>query len=350
MRDGTHLLAAGPPDPGLLPKPGTTLRPPPNRGTRAVSGTTSSSLPNMHGQPASVPLKDCAPIRFGALPLEASRGGGCSCLGLKVSGLWNRRLSCRCHVRWRMCRIAECSYLGSKATAPCGTADLASHRAEPCRPARARPAHAGPYACESLTGWLIWPRWRSGTRGYWSDDRSRTASGRRCADANGRMTSGIVRRGDRLLRPMGSWSPAVHEYLRHLEAAGFEGSPRILGTESDREVLTYIDGDVAMDPLWRPGHGHRLPPYARTGAALRTAAKLIRKLHVASSDFRPTVTCYRFHPYPPTAGEIVSHGDLGRGERLCPSLVQLRHRSPADQGVPHFCWQGKRAWLPLELG
>ena len=127
----------------------------------------------------------------------------------------------------------------------------------------------------------------------------------------GRVTSGIVRRGDRLLRPMGPWSPAVHEYLRSLEAAGFEGSPRVLGTEGDREVLTFIDGDVAMDPLWQPGHGHRLPPYARTKVALRGAAKLIRKLHAASSGFRPAITCYRFHPYPPTAGEIVSHGDLG---------------------------------------
>lgn len=127
----------------------------------------------------------------------------------------------------------------------------------------------------------------------------------------GRVTIGIVRRGDRLLRPMGPWSPAVHEYLRYLEAAGFEGSPRVLGTEGDKEVLTFIDGDVAMDPLWQPGRGHRLPPYARTEVALRAAAKLIRKLHAASSGFRPAITCYRCHPYPPTAGEIISHGDLG---------------------------------------
>ena len=78
--------------------------------------------------------------------------------------------------------------------------------------------------------------------------------------SGGRMTSGMVRRGDRLLRPMGPWSPAVHEYLRHLEAAGFDGAPRLLGIEGDREVLTFIDGDVANDPRWQPGHGHRLPP------------------------------------------------------------------------------------------
>ena len=125
------------------------------------------------------------------------------------------------------------------------------------------------------------------------------------------MTSGIVRRGDHLLRPMGPWSPAVHEYLRYLEAVGFEGSPRVLGTEGDWEVLTFVEGDVAMDPLWQPGHGNRLPPYARTEVALRGAAMLIRRLHAASSGFRPAFTCYRFHPYPPKAAEIVSHGDLG---------------------------------------
>jgi hypothetical protein len=50
--------------------------------------------------------------------------------------------------------------------------------------------------------------------------------------SGGRMTSGIVRRGERLLRPMGPWSPAVHQYLRHLETAGFEGSPRVLTREA----------------------------------------------------------------------------------------------------------------------
>ena len=116
------------------------------------------------------------------------------------------------------------------------------------------------------------------------------------------MTSGMVRRGDRLLRPVGPWSPAVHEYLRYLEAAGFGGSPRVLGTQGNREVLTFIDGDVANDPLWEPGHGHRLPPHARTEVALRAAAKLIRRLHRAATGFRPTVTSYRFNPYPPKAG------------------------------------------------
>jgi hypothetical protein len=125
------------------------------------------------------------------------------------------------------------------------------------------------------------------------------------------MTTGLVRRGDRVWRPMGPWSPAVHEYLGYLEAAGFAGAPRVLGTEDEWEVLSYLDGDVAADPLWQPGHGHRLPAYARTDLALCGAAGLLRELHDASTGFRPSHTGYRFHPFPPRAGEIVSHGDLG---------------------------------------
>ena len=125
------------------------------------------------------------------------------------------------------------------------------------------------------------------------------------------MTAGMVRRGGQLLRPMGPWSPAVHEFLGHLEVAGFGGAPRVLGIEGTREVLTFIDGDVANDPRWEPGRGHRLPPYARTEAALAGAAELIRALHQAAAGFRPAITGYRFDTRPPAAGEIVCHGDLG---------------------------------------
>ncbi|MEU7823796.1 phosphotransferase [Catellatospora sp. NPDC049133] len=127
----------------------------------------------------------------------------------------------------------------------------------------------------------------------------------------GRMTVGIVRRGGHVHRPMGSWSPAVHEFLGHLESVGFAGSPRLVGVEDGREVLTYLSGDVAVDPQWQPGRGARLPAYARTDRALTEAAKLIRRLHHAAAGFRPTLTGYRFHPCAPRPGQIVSHGDLG---------------------------------------
>jgi hypothetical protein len=129
--------------------------------------------------------------------------------------------------------------------------------------------------------------------------------------AGGRMTSGIVRHGGRVRRPVGSWTPAVHEYLHHLAAAGFEGSPRVLEAGDGWEVLTYLDGEVAVDPDWQPGRGNRLPPYARTDEALVEAGRLVRALHEAAAGFEPALTGYRFHPHPPLPGEVVSHGDLG---------------------------------------
>lgn len=125
------------------------------------------------------------------------------------------------------------------------------------------------------------------------------------------MTRGVVRRRERVLRPLGSWSEAVHEYLRHLESVEFRGAPRVLGIEGDREVMTYLDGEVAADSTWQPGRGHRLPAHARSDEALIGAGRLIRDLHEASRGFHPRCTAYRFHPCPPRPGQIISHGDLG---------------------------------------
>ena len=132
-----------------------------------------------------------------------------------------------------------------------------------------------------------------------------------CALPAGRMTTGLVRRGGSVLRPLGPWSESVHEYLRHLEAAGFDGAPRVLGVRDGREVLTYLEGEVAADPSWQPGRGHRLPDYARGDEALAAAGRLVRRLHEASRGFVPHHVDYRFHPHPPRPGELLCHGDIG---------------------------------------
>ncbi len=76
-------------------------------------------------------------------------------------------------------------------------------------------------------------------------------------------------------------------------------------------MVTYIDGDVPADLQWQPGHGHRLPAYARSEAALVAAAELIRQLHEAAEGYRPADTWFRFDPRALRAGEIIPHGDLG---------------------------------------
>lgn len=67
--------------------------------------------------------------------------------------------------------------------------------------------------------------------------------------AGGDVTEGVVRVGDTVRRPVGANAPLVHALLRHLEAVGFQGAPRFLGIDAaGREVLTFIDGEVAARP------------------------------------------------------------------------------------------------------
>jgi hypothetical protein len=65
----------------------------------------------------------------------------------------------------------------------------------------------------------------------------------------GDVTEGVVRVGDTVRRPVGPHSPLVHALLAYLESVGFEGAPRFLGIDgAGREVLSYIDGEVAGRP------------------------------------------------------------------------------------------------------
>ena len=61
----------------------------------------------------------------------------------------------------------------------------------------------------------------------------------------GGNAGGAVLAGGTVRRPAGPWTPAVHALLRHLEARGFAGAPRVLGLdEQGREILTYLPGET----------------------------------------------------------------------------------------------------------
>ncbi|GAB3835409.1 phosphotransferase [Kribbella italica] len=122
--------------------------------------------------------------------------------------------------------------------------------------------------------------------------------------AGGRNNPGVVRRGDTVRRQVGEAAPLVHAYLRHLEAVGFDGAPRVLGVEGGVEVLSYVPGEVAADPGWVPGKGNPLTVEMRSEGALMEVAGLLRRLHAASAGFVPPGGGLK-------DGEIVSHGDLG---------------------------------------
>src|SRR5947208_2988840 len=98
--------------------------------------------------------------------------------------------------------------------------------------------------------------------------------------SGGNVSGTVVRIGQTVRRPTGPWTPAVHEFLRHLERRGFDGCPRVLGIdEQGREILEFIAGDVP----WPEGH------YAHLGSdeAMGRAGRLLRRFHDASMSFTP---------------------------------------------------------------
>jgi hypothetical protein len=116
-------------------------------------------------------------------------------------------------------------------------------------------------------------------------------------------------------RPTGPWTPTVHAFLRHLAAAGFDGAPRVLGTDgAGREILTFVEGDVlAAGPAWRPGTPTPWPAWARTEECLVATARLLRRFHDAAAGFvPPQEAVWRRHDAPGLgAGQAVCHGDIG---------------------------------------
>ncbi|HYP21433.1 MAG TPA: phosphotransferase [Chloroflexia bacterium] len=123
------------------------------------------------------------------------------------------------------------------------------------------------------------------------------------ATARGSVTT-IQRVGDTIRRPMGRWTPVVHALLRHLEAVGFTGAPRVLGVdEQGREILSFLRGSAAMRP-W--------PAILREEQGLVSLGRWLRDYHEAVRGFVPASNADWYVPdlhWQP--GQIVRHGDLG---------------------------------------
>lgn len=122
----------------------------------------------------------------------------------------------------------------------------------------------------------------------------------------GGMGSGgaVVRVGGTVRRPWRPESDAVHAFLRHLEAAGFDGASRYLGRdEQGRAVLTYVDGEVGVPPF---------PAWTAADALLVSVAELQHRLHRASLSFVPPAGARwdRANLPPVRPGAIVCHNDL----------------------------------------
>ncbi|WP_426594609.1 phosphotransferase [Cellulomonas sp. McL0617] len=115
----------------------------------------------------------------------------------------------------------------------------------------------------------------------------------------GGNVGGAVRVGDTVRRPTGPWTPAVHELLDFLAAAGVEKIPRVLGIdERDREILTFLPGHVLDIHTERPSP-------AQTTSAMRW----LRTFHTAVAGFPRANRRWRFVERALRPGEIVCHHD-----------------------------------------
>ena len=150
--------------------------------------------------------------------------------------------------------------------------------------------------------------------------------------------SSVFRKGNVVYRNTGPWTPAVHALLRHLEAVGFAGAPRLVGSGLDgdgHELLTYIPGEFTNSGPW-----------SLEGAA--GVGRLLRDVHAATATFIP----------PPGAvwqawrtrelggrRRIISHCDVGpwnivARDGLPVALIDWEFAGPIDplMELAETCW------------
>ena len=109
----------------------------------------------------------------------------------------------------------------------------------------------------------------------------------------------VIRAGDTVRRVAGPWTPTIHRHLHHLAARGIDWIPRVIGVDGDREILSFVDGDVPLYPL---------PEWVWTDEALVDAARHLRALHDASLDFDLTGATWQWPVAEPF--EVICHNDF----------------------------------------
>jgi Phosphotransferase enzyme family len=120
----------------------------------------------------------------------------------------------------------------------------------------------------------------------------------------------VVRVGDTVRRPRSPYSEAIFALLQHLIDVGFDHVQRPLGfDEQDREVLSFIEGDVPLPPF---------PAWSMSDAALASVARLQRRFHDAAAGFDAGAHIWSDDLADTRGGSIVGHNDI------CPENVVFR--------------------------
>jgi hypothetical protein len=152
----------------------------------------------------------------------------------------------------------------------------------------------------------------------------------------------VFRIGQTVHRPQAPFPAATHALLKHLDAVGFSGSPRLLATDGESEVLSWIPGQAARTPL---------PSWALGDAALVSVALLLRRFHEAVATFDPAGHDWPDERVPaPYRWPTISHNDIHPGNIIFSGgrAIGLVDFDLAGPGSP--IWDlaaAARCWCPL---
>ncbi len=160
-------------------------------------------------------------------------------------------------------------------------------------------------------------------------------------ELHGGGRSRVARRDDVVLRDVRPWTPSVHALLRHLEEAGFAGSPRLVGDGFDGrgcEALYYIEGETVAK--------------AWSDASIHAVGRMLRRLHDATATFDPGPDAAWRPWFGRSLGgsaRVVGHGDPAPWNIVardgCPvALIDWEVAGPVDRDVElaQACWLNAR--------
>lgn len=124
--------------------------------------------------------------------------------------------------------------------------------------------------------------------------------------SGGNTADSVVRLASTVRKPMTPSTPAVHRFLAHLRATGFESCPGVLGIdEKGRQVLEFVPG-----PLWADNAPHTQIDFRRVGFT-------IRALHEASISFQQPEEAQWYFRYERDEHELICHNDLAPWNLVC---------------------------------
>jgi thiamine kinase-like enzyme len=143
--------------------------------------------------------------------------------------------------------------------------------------------------------------------------------------------SSVAKIGKTVRRNQNKYSNSIHELLKYLEKSNYHFSPRYLGTdEKNREILTYIEGEVGNDPVKN---------YIRSTDMITMIAKEMRQFHDQTKEFYKSTNLTWQINYPNTnENEVICHNDFA------PYNTVFRNEEPVGLIDFDMCGPGPINW------